>query len=85
MRVITFIGLFVCSTLAAGGDPPPGYYASAEGKAGEDLRQALHLMQSHPRIHAASRFSSAPVTAPIASTWNWCFAMAFYVSPSQGL
>jgi hypothetical protein len=47
------IGLFLCLRLSA--QAPPGYYDSAEGKVGVELRQALHnIIRNHHVIPYSS-------------------------------
>ena len=58
IRIITF-GVAIA---AAQADPPPGYYAAAEGKTGIELREALHgIIRNHYVIPYASdsRFDTA--------------------------
>ena len=48
-------GLLLISSAASRSDPPPDYYTAAEGKAGAELRQALHqVLHNHTVIPYAS-------------------------------
>jgi hypothetical protein len=61
--------LLVCGVLLVGSaasraDPPPGYYAAAEGKTGAELRQALHhVIHNHNVIpySSSTRFDTSDV------------------------
>ena len=48
-------GVLILGSAASRSDPPPGYYAAAEGKTGVELRQALHqIIHNHNVIPYAS-------------------------------
>ncbi|MGB1397612.1 MAG: hypothetical protein ACPG7R_07200, partial [Planctomycetota bacterium] len=58
--MVGFIGLLGWNAALA--DPPPGYYSSANGLAGESLRLALHeIVDDHQRI---------PYTSSATDTWD---------------
>ncbi|MCK4565579.1 MAG: endonuclease [Verrucomicrobia bacterium] len=59
---LLFISLVIASPLAVLSAPPEGYYASAEGKTGGELRAVLHeIIDDHTRY---------PYTASSTDCWN---------------
>jgi hypothetical protein len=55
-------GVLLVGTAASRSDPPPGYYAAAEGKTGTELRQALHQVIHNDNVipyASSSRFDTS--------------------------
>jgi len=58
LRPLISPSLLLCAQVAAYADPPPGYYDSAQGKIGSDLRAALHLIVRGQHSFAVFQHSS---------------------------
>jgi endonuclease I len=58
-----FLLLWLAGQCLSSADPPPHYYASAEGQSGADLRRALHLIVHN---HAVIPYTSSTRT----DTWD---------------
>jgi endonuclease I len=64
LRRLPFWGFLIAAllaSLAAYAEPPEGYYAAAQGKAGSELRYALHLIIRNHRVipYSSSAFDTS--------------------------